>query len=96
MGVETIALYAGAVTGIAACVGLLAKVFVTCRKVIEGIRCQLRTDMLRTYYRNADTKTIRQYELQNFESNYEAYRALKGNSFIADIHDEVVKWKVIT
>ena len=93
---ETIALYAGYITCIAAAVGLIVNLIFTYKKVIEGIKCQLRTDMLRTYYRNADSKTIRQYELQNFEYNYEAYRALKGNSFIVDIHDEVVKWKVIT
>ncbi len=64
--------------------------------VSEGQRCQLRSDMLRTYYKNKDDKKIRQYELENFILMYKAYKALKGNSFIDKIHDEVIEWEVDT
>mgnify|MGYP003297251069 CR=1 FL=1 len=39
---------------------------------------------------------IRQYEYENFVLLYEAYKALKGNSFIDKIYKEVQTWKVIS
>lgn len=64
--------------------------------VIQGIKCLLRSEMLRTYYHNKDAKEIRQYELENFIMLYKAYKALKGNSFIDKIHKEVMLWEVIS
>ena len=64
--------------------------------LISGMRCQLRSEMLRTYYDNKDNKKIRQYELENFVYLYKAYKALKGNSFIDKIYEEVMSWEVIT
>ena len=63
---------------------------------IQGIKCLLRSEMLRTYYGNKETGTIRQYELENFIKLYQAYKALKGNSFIDKIYKEVMAWEVIT
>lgn len=85
---------AGAVTAIAAAGTVIWKIVCKWDAVIEGIRCQLRTEMLRVYYRHKDEHKIRQYEKENFEHNYNAYKALNGNSFIGDIHDEVKKWEV--
>ena len=65
-------------------------------KITEGMKCQLRSDMLCTYYHNRERKQIRQYELENFVHLYEAYKALKGNSFIDKIYEEVMTWEVIT
>lgn len=64
--------------------------------IAEGVKCQLRSDMLQIYYRHCDTKRIRQYEKENFVMLYEAYVALKGNSFIEDIYKEVRTWEVIS
>lgn len=64
--------------------------------VVEGIRCHLRSDMLSIYYHNVEAGTIRQYELQNFLMLYAAYKALGGNSFIDEIHEIVMTWKVVT
>jgi hypothetical protein len=64
--------------------------------LINGMRCQLRSDMLHIYYEYKDTKKIRQYELENFVHLYKAYKALHGNSFIDKIYNEVMKWEVIT
>lgn len=50
--------------------------------------------MLRIYYHNREKRIIRQYE--NFVYLYEAYKALKGNSFIDKIYEEVKTWEVIT
>lgn len=65
-------------------------------KIINGMKCQLRSDMLAIYYRNEKTKKIRQYEYENFVKYYEAYKALKGNSFIDKIYKEVQSWEVIS
>ena len=62
----------------------------------EGARCQLRSDMLRTYYHHRETERIRQYEYENFVMEYEAYTALGGNSFMEKIYGEVKKWEVVT
>lgn len=64
--------------------------------IIQGIKCLLRSEMLRTYYHNKDKETIRQFELENFIALYKAYKALKGNSFIDKIYKEVMTWKVET
>lgn len=64
-------------------------------KIANGTRCQLRSEMLRIYYANRDRGEIRQYEYENFVYLYDAYKALKGNSFIDKINREVQTWKVI-
>ena len=74
----------------------VAAVIATCRLLIRGLRCLMRSQMLETYYHNVESETIRQYELENFIKLYEAYKALKGNSFIDEIYKTVRTWKVIT
>ena len=64
--------------------------------IIKGIKCLLRSEMMRTYYHNREKETIRQYELENFIALYKAYKALRGNSFIDKINKEVMSWDVIT
>ena len=64
--------------------------------LINGMRCQLRSEMLRIYYAHKDTGVIRQYELENFIFLFKAYRSLHGNSFICKINKEVMTWKVIS
>ena len=75
---------------------ILIPLFIFIRNLANGMRCQLRSDMLHIYYANKESKKIRQYELENFVYLYKAYKALKGNSFIDKIYDEVMKWEVIT
>lgn len=75
--------------------GAAVPVIVWAARLIEGQRCQLRTAMLGTYYACKDAKKIHQYEIENFHKNYNAYKALKGNSFIDDIYKEVRHWEVI-
>lgn len=71
-------------------------IFIFMLNVANGVKCQLRSDMLHIYYQYHDEKKIRQYELENFVYLYKAYKALKGNSFIDKIYKEVMKWEVIT
>lgn len=76
--------------------GVLIPVVVAVQKISNGTKCQLRSEMLRIYYHHHETKKIRQYELENFVMLYEAYKALKGNSFIDKIYREVITWDVIS
>ena len=73
--------------------GVIIPVIVMIKKIVDGQRCQLRSEMLQIYYHNKDAKKIRQYEKENFLMLYEAYKALKGNSFIDTIHAEVRTWE---
>ncbi len=77
-------------------IGVLTPVIVTVKKIASGTKCQLRSEMLRIYYHNREEKTIRQYEYENFVFLYEAYKALKGNSFIDRIYEEVKEWEIVT
>lgn len=76
--------------------GVIVPMVVSVRKIANGQKCQLRSEMLRTYYRHRDDEKIRQYEYENFVFCYEAYKALKGNSFIDKIYKEVQKWEVLS
>lgn len=76
--------------------GVIVPLIVKINKIATGEKCQLRSDMLQIYYHNRDQKAIRQYEYENFIMLYEAYKALKGNSFIDKIYQEVQTWKILT
>lgn len=77
-------------------IGIISALVIKVSKVSNGTKCQLRSEMLRIYYHNRETKQIRQYEYENFIMLYEAYKALKGNSFIDKIYEEVSSWDIIT
>ena len=63
----------------------------------EGQKCMLRSEMLSIYYESMDNNgKIRQHEYENFVLLYEAYKAMKGNSFIDKIYAEIKKMEVIT
>jgi len=74
----------------------LVPVLLAVSKVCNGQKCLLRSDMLTIYYHNREKRIIRQYEYENFLLLYEAYKALKGNSFIDKIRKEVDEWEVVT
>lgn len=76
-------------------IGVVAPMFVSIRKISNGTKCQLRSEMLRIYYRNHDEKKIREYEYRNFVDLYEAYKALNGNSFIDEIYDKIKDWDIV-
>ena len=75
---------------------IIIPIIVWISKIANGMKCQHRTEMLRTYYRHKDDKQIRQYEYENFVFLYQSYKALKGNSFIDKIYNEVKTWKIIS
>ena len=76
--------------------GVIVPVIVSVRKIAKGTRCQLRSEMLRIYYHHHETGIIRQYEYENFVFLYDAYKALKGNSFIDKIYKEVQTWEIVS
>lgn len=80
---------------LAVLIGAISPMWVAMRKLKEGVKCQLRSEMLQIYYRNAEAKTIRQYEYETFVLLYDAYKALNGNSFIDKVYAEVQEWKVV-
>ena len=55
-----------------------------------------RNNMMHKYYRHRQSKQIRQYEMEEFEAEYKAYKALRGNRFVDKIHEEVMSWEVIS
>lgn len=93
MSLSTIITLAGEVTTL---LGALMVAFAWIKKISDGQKCQLRSEMLRTYYRNREERKIRQYEYENFVFLYDAYKALKGNSFIDKIHEDVESWEIIS
>ena len=94
--VESIANFIGSITVIIGAIVAVWKCFKEQAKIREGQKCQLRTDMLRTYHKNKDSRTLRQYEAENFVMMYQAYKAMGGNSFIDEIYEHVTKWDVET
>jgi len=65
-------------------------------KLTDALKCELRHDMLHTYYRHQEERFIRQYELEDFLFLYKGYKALGGNSFIDKIKSEIDEWEVRT
>lgn len=84
------------ITGVAAAAGIVWACLSWAKRITDGAKCQLRSEMLSTYYHHREMETIRQYEFENFVLCYEAYKALGGNSFIEHIWAEVNKWEVLS
>ena len=84
------------ISGLTIVFGTIYAFFIWIKRLVEGQKCQLRSDMLHTYYKHKDTKKIRQYEYENFMLMFKAYKALKGNSFINEIHNKVAHWEIIS
>lgn len=87
---------AGIITGVAAALVVVWKVRRWAANIVEGLRSLLRNQMMTTYYKHKDEGALRQYEMENFQKTYEAYKALNGNSFIDQIEDQVKDWDVNT
>ena len=83
------------VTGIGAALILLLRpvreALTGTKHLREGQKC-----LLHTYYKNRDHSAIRQYEYENFLLEYRAYKALRGNSFIDRIYQEVKTWDIVS
>lgn len=82
------------ITEISVLLGVVIGIIVFFKKIADGVKCLLRSKMLEIYYRHLETESLRQYEKENFVMLLAAYKALKGNSFIDDIANEIKTWKV--
>lgn len=67
------------------------------RDIAEGQQCQLRNDITAIYYKHCDEAepTLREYERQNLDSIFAAYKALKGNNYVDDLYNQMRRWKVV-
>ena len=74
---------------------VIIPVIVAIRKISNGTKCQLRSEMLKIYYKCRKSGEIHQYEYENFVLLYEAYKALRGNSFIDKVKEEVHDFEII-
>ena len=92
MTLSTIVIFISEITIL---LGVIIPVIVWIKKLAEGLKCQLRSEMLRIYYHHRESKTIRQYEYENFVFLYNAYKALHGNSFIDKIYEEIQGYEVL-
>lgn len=100
MGYLTIiADHAGDICAIATCAALLIKPvrewLMGTEAIREGQRCLLRAEIVRMYYRHKEDKALREFEFKLLEQCYKAYKALKGNSFIDHIYQEMMEWDII-
>lgn len=93
---DNIAAITALIGEIVALIGVLTPLLMQQSKIKKGTLCQLRTEMLRIYYRHCESQQIRQYEYENFVLLYEAYKSLKGNSFMDKIYKEVQTWEVVS
>lgn len=76
--------------------GAIIPIITSIKRIANGTKCQLRSEMLRIYYNHRETKKIRQYEYENFVALHEAYKALKGNSFIDEIYEKIKEWEIVS
>ena len=77
-------------------IGVIVPVIISIKRIANGTKCQLRSEMLRIYYHNHQLSKIRQYEYENFVALYEAYKALGGNSFIDEIYEKIKDWEIVS
>ena len=51
-------------------IGVIVPVILSIKKIVNGTKCQLRSEMLRIYYHHYTIGEIRQYEYENFVSSF--------------------------
>ena len=99
MSFETIVQWAKDICSIATCAALLIRPvrewIMGTKDMQDGLRCLLRCEIVRIYYRHHEERKLREYEFKNMKQCYKAYKALKGNSFIDHIHTEMEEWDIV-
>lgn len=61
----------------------------------EAIKCLLRANIVNQYYVYKQIGEVPFYVKESLHKEFEAYKALKGNSFVEDIMQEVDTWRVV-
>lgn len=83
-----------AVSLICSLFALIGKVIIDARAQREATKSLLRTEMVKAYYKYKETKRMPYYVKKAWYEDYEAYRKLKGNSFIMDLKKEIDEWEI--
>jgi len=91
--VATIIGYLGTIGGVLV---FLWKLWGKIKDIADGQKCLLRTDIMSIYYRHCDEEepTLREYERKQLDALVEAYTVLRGNTFVADIYEQMRHWHV--
>ena len=63
MSISTVVTF---VTEIGVLLGVVTGIIIFVKKIADGVKCLLRSKMLEIYYRHKDSKTMRQYEKENW------------------------------
>lgn len=61
----------------------------------EAIKCLLRANIVNQYYVYKKIGEIPFYVKESLHKEFEAYKKLKGNSFVEDLMKEIDGWKVV-
>lgn len=61
----------------------------------EAIKCLLRANIVNQYYVYKKIGEIPFYVKESLHKEFEAYKGLKGNSFVEEIMSEIDTWKVV-
>lgn len=81
-------------TALATLFALIGKLFADMAAQRKGTLSLLRAEMTRVYYQYREGKCMPFYVKEAWYSCFEAYTALKGNSFIEDLKREIDEWGV--
>lgn len=97
----TPAILTAAGTALVAVIGAVGKVIVDVMKERnktdnEFKKAIIRAEIVNYYYDNKEQREINAYEYQVIMNLYDIYKGLGGNSFIADIIEEVKQWRIKT
>lgn len=99
MGFNTIVSVASGITCIVTCIALMIRPvrewILGTKDIKDGQKCLLRSEIVKTYYKHADDKELREFEWANMDECYKAYRRLGGNSFIVKLHKEMSEWTIV-
>lgn len=93
----TIAKVAGYIVAIGGLYALIEKRLKPISAIADGQRSLLRGQILNIYYKHCDEAEpcLHEYERKTLDDAYNAYEALKGNSFVKDIYSTMREWKIV-
>ena len=60
----------------------------------KALKCLLRSNIVTQYYVYREIGSIPFYVKESILEEFEAYKELKGNSFVMQLVEEIKKWKV--
>lgn len=90
-----ISLIIGIVATLVSLITMLVAYIKNLKAIREGLKALLRNSMEGIYYRNCNTRTLKDFERKNLDSIWAAYGGgLHGNSWGEDMYNEMREWHV--